>query len=284
MFFRREEFRPCYASLGVLRSHFDSTPFAAFTATCSPLIKHKILDILHLREEEVKTIAVLPDRPNIFLRFVEKHASDMEDALDWYLQELKDKKGECRKAVIYCRNLRTTGRGYGMLMYQLHKKYHLTKAEVSTLISEYHAELFDAERQRITEEFRKNDSSIRCLLSTVAFGMGIDIPDIKFVIHWGESQTVVQYWQEVGRCGRDQSASVAELCHIGQQLYRCDESVKDLIKQVKNGNCIRKAVLDKLKLPEMKERDISEDICVLQCCSSCSIKCCCEKCKSKDDK
>ena len=175
--FRGETFRPCYSILGELRSHLDQASFCALTATCTPRIKQKILDVLHLRTIEIATTAVSPDRPNITLTFVDKHPSDIEMALETYLTELLDKRFSCPKVIIYCRNVRRTGHSYGSLSYTLHKQ-GVPKAEVRKLISEYHAELYEDQRLRITSEFRKEDSDIRCLVSTVAFGMGIDIPDV----------------------------------------------------------------------------------------------------------
>ena len=77
-----------------------------------------------------------------------------------------------------------------MLMYSLVKELNVPKHTSRQLMAEYHAELFDEDRMRIAEEFRKADSHMRCLIATVAFGMGIDIPDIRYIIHWGESNSV----------------------------------------------------------------------------------------------
>ena len=98
--------------IGEMRSHFDTTPF---TATCTIDIKHRILEIFHLKPEDVVTTAVVPDRPNIHLKLVTVHPTELEETLDWYLKMLASSELTCNKAVIYCRNLRQTGRGYGML-------------------------------------------------------------------------------------------------------------------------------------------------------------------------
>ena len=275
-----DTFRPCYKVLGELRSHIDDATFCALTATCSPSIKRKILEVIHLTDANTSTTAILPDRPNIKLKFIKKHPRDMEEALAWYLLELAEKKQQCPKVIVYCRNIRHTGHGYGMLSYAFQKMSGLSKSEVRSLIAEYHAELFDEKRQQITAEFRKQDSSIRCLISTVAFGMGIDIPDVHWIVHWGESNTVVQYWQEVGRCGRNGQPAEAITYHDGTQLQRCSEEMKSLVQNISQGLCIRKSVLTALHLPEMDPIS-KKNGCLANCCSVCDCTCDCQECKNK---
>ena len=100
------------------------------------------------------------------------------------------------------------------------------------MIAQYHAELHDADKSRVLEEFTKPDSIIRCLVSTVAFGLGIDIPDIRLIVHWGESDTVAQFWQEVGRGGRDGQPTESHLYHRELQLRQCQPEVKEFVSEV----------------------------------------------------
>ena len=167
-----------------------------------------------------------------------------------------------------------------MLLYTLSK---MGVPDFRQFIGEYHAEMFETDRLRIIEDFRKPDSTMRCLVSTVAFGMGIDIPDIKLIIHWGESDTIVQYWQEIGRCGRDGLPAKAILYHIGTQLFRCQPDMKDLISKVKKGHCIRQGLLDRLQLAEMSKPGNASGTCVAKCCSVCAVKCPCSLCSDSDN-
>jgi superfamily II DNA/RNA helicase len=150
------------------------------------------------------------------------------------------------------------------------------------LIAQYHAELYDCERSRINQVFRQSAGTIRCLVATVAFGMGVDIPDIRFVIHWGESDSLVQYWQEVGRAGRDGVESTAILYHRGTQVSLCQTEVKEFNIKIQEGSCIRAYVLDKLKLPHMSPSPpIDNDQCHCKCCSCCQKACI--ACKKQDE-
>ena len=176
------------------------------------------------------------------------------------------------------RNLKQTGHGFGMLVYKL----HAGESFANKLVSEYHAEVEDEEKERILNEFRKPDSRIRCLVSTVAFGMGIDIPDIRLIIHWGESDAVSQYWQEIGRAGRDGQPAEAILYHRQTQLRLCQPDIQACIAQVKAGTCIRRQILKSLTVVGMDKTNTQSDQghpCA--CCSYCTSTC--PHCTTGDD-
>ena len=135
------------------------------------------------------------------------------------------------------------------------------------LIGEYHAEVEESDKLRILAEFSKPDSKIRCLISTVAFGMGVDIPDVRLIVHWGESDTVAQFWQEVGRGGRDGLSADAHLYHSQLHLRLCQQDMKDMITEVNSGSCIRHAVLKRLALDVMDS--ISSTPTADTCCNIC---------------
>lgn len=85
-------------------------------------------------------------------------------------------------------------------------KYTYIYCKVCTknwIVEMFHKCTDDYSKTRFLTEFTKVDSSIRCVVATVALGMGIDIPGVKLVIHIGCPASVVSYWQEVGRCARD---------------------------------------------------------------------------------
>lgn len=217
--------------------------------------------------------------------FHAKHETAMEDAMQWYIDELGARGRHTRKAIIYTRSIRHTGRGYVMLLFKARgAAFASQNPHFSTkLIAEYHAEVHDEDKSRILEEFRKPDSMIRCLVSTVAFGMGIDIPDIRFVCHWGESDCVAQYWQEVGRAGRDGEPAEAHLYHRQSQLSLCKPDIRDVVASIKTGVCVREALLSKLHIEGMPnfQRDVAKDMCT--CCCNCREICRCQKCTNQQD-
>ena len=75
-----------------------------------------------------------------------------------------------------------------------------------------HAGLCSKDQKTIIQNFVKEESTIRLIICTVAFGLGVNIPDVRFVVHWGACDSALQYWQEVGRAGRDGNKAMY-VCH-----------------------------------------------------------------------
>jgi ATP-dependent DNA helicase RecQ len=75
----------------------------------------------------------------------------------------------------------------------------LVDKENSKFVEIFHGSLCDTTKKDITLEFVKISSSIRVMISTIAFGMGVEVPDIRHVVHWGPSSSTINYWQEAGR-------------------------------------------------------------------------------------
>ena len=92
-------------------------------------------------------------------------------------------------------------------MHKLGDKAWLTEARNPRfhLVDMYHSSLLIEDQKRITTTFTKGDSVIRCVVSTIAFDLGVDVPDVKYIFHWGPSKSPLQYWQEVGRCSRNET-------------------------------------------------------------------------------
>lgn len=86
---------------------------------------------------------------------------------------------------------------------------HQAKGHHNSLIALSHAGMANKDIEYILPEFSKPDSILRLIICTISFGMGINIPDIEVVVHWGACDSMIDYWQEVGRAGRDGRASKA---------------------------------------------------------------------------
>jgi len=151
---------------------------------------------------------------------------------------------------------------------------------IERLISMYHGHIGEELREQTLSEFRKSDSRIRVLICTVAFGMGITIQDIKLVVHWGRNKSIMPYWQEVGRCGRDGSAARA----IWYPKSTIGED-KVLFDRIKNDTscCVCQVILEAFKLPEMNDLVLEKQLCSTPQCtmSVCSFCVCCSHCRSR---
>ena len=142
----------------------------------------------------------------------------------------------------------------------------------SRIVDLYHAHTNDRSQQRIINSFSLRDSPLRCLVATVAFGLGVNIPNVELVLHWGASRDVLAYWQEVGRCGRDGRAGKAILykCPGACHKARVDEKLRIVIENsFNNSTCLRKEILRQLFVTGMSTDALENCSKIPKCCFVC---------------
>jgi ATP-dependent DNA helicase RecQ len=174
------DFRPEYVALGQLRDRFPGVPIIALTATADPHTREDIREKLGLASAPCFISSF--DRPNIRLLVVEKH--NPHSQLQRFLAAHEDEAG-----IIYCSTRKRTEEVAA----------HLRGRGIAA--DAYHAGLPAEERKRVQEAFIFDQ--IQIVVATVAFGMGIDKTNVRFVVHWDLPQHLEGYYQEIGRSGRD---------------------------------------------------------------------------------
>ena len=137
----------------------------------------------------------------------------------------------------------------------------------------YHAHMDKDSDSAIPREFLETGGHVRCLISTIAFGLGMQVEDINFVIHWGPPTSVLDYFQEIGRCARNGMPGRAILYKPPNTVRsdRIDASMMDIIK-MSSHTCIRYTSLKYLKLSAMSEDEIKALCYGPNCCSYCDTK------------
>ena len=214
------DFRPAYTNLGYLKNRFPSTPILALTATADKATRKDISEQLNLKKPKIFVASF--DRKNLSLEV--RPALDRVKQIIDFIQEKPNESG-----IVYCLSRKTTEE----LAEKLQKIGIKAKA--------YHAGLDNKIRSKTQDEFINDDCQVVC--ATIAFGMGIDKSNVRWVIHYNLPKNIEGYYQEIGRAGRDGLPSETVLF----------ESYGDVIQLQKFASQGLNAEIQLAKLERMKQ-------------------------------
>ena len=184
------DFRPDYAAIGQIKQHYPQLPIIALTATADSATQADITARLNLQNPFIHIGSF--DRPNIRYTLEDKH-NGQKQLLDY----INERRGQC--GIIYCGSRNRTE--------QIAEKLQSHNVDCAA----YHAGLEPEIRHKVQEQFLRDELEI--VVATVAFGMGINKSNVRFVVHYDMPKTIESYYQETGRAGRDGLASEAVLLY-----------------------------------------------------------------------
>jgi ATP-dependent DNA helicase RecQ len=198
------DFRPDYLTLDTVREHLGNPPVAALTATASPPVREEVVERLGMKDPLVLVHGF--DRPNISLDVVRHHdAKEKRRAVVEQISALAGGDGGGgRRGLLYAAKRKDT------------EKYAAELTSRGLRAEAYHAGRATADRERILGLFM--DDRLDTVVATTAFGMGIDKPNVRFVIHADIPESLDAYYQEVGRSGRDGQPASAVLHYRAEDL------------------------------------------------------------------
>ena len=246
------DFRPEYTQLSQLRDRFPNVPMMALTATADKITRADIIRQLKLQHKEFVTSF---DRPNLSLSV--KRGFSTAEKQRFILNFIKARPTE--PGIIYCLSRKNTETMAAMLKRQ------------GISVAPYHAGLSQHDRDWAQEQFKQDNVQVVC--ATIAFGMGIDKSNVRWIIHYNLPKSIENFYQEIGRAGRDGApadtvlfyslADVVQLSQFARDSGQRDinfDKLRQMQQYAESGVCRRRILLN--YFGELSDKDCGNcDVC-----------------------
>ena len=278
---RGQDFRPAFSQLTVLGSLFPDVPLIALTATAPKRTQNIITSVLNMKTPLV--IIGNVDRPNIFIAKYQRGPSRLgfgsfESILRPIAEKLKVEQTEYPVTIIYL-PLKWCGTAYNLFCevlgdYQYFPKYSARVPE-NRLFAQYHAPQTTRMKHEILQQLLKENPTVRVVFATVALGMGVNIPHIHQVVHLMVPRTIEEFFQEIGRAGRDGKPALAKMYYNASDIAPNRAGMTEEMRNfcLNNSKCLRLCLLEYFDVKQSPNCCVKHD-----CCSVCATQCSCEEC------
>ena len=248
----------------------------ALTATATREVRKNVMKVLGMSAPSCRVINISPEKANIFLAVREKVC--VKEYVQRVASVLMQKQIHSEKMLIFCRRYEDCYEFYRTFKTILGKQF--TFPEGAPNLPQFRVvDMFTrctqtAVKDHKITEFAKCDGTLRIVIATIAFGMGVDCPNISCVLHWGPSEIVLDYVQEIGRAGRDGESACALLYFSPWDKAHVKSSMVDY--SINHTECKRKQLFKEFDSFYADQSLVKG----CQCCFVCAHKCQCGSCSS----
>ncbi len=217
-------------------------------------------------------ILASPNRENISYA-VQVVTPDPAKTFQTLVQELKEQKGHTKRIIIYCQTIKVTSYLYSFFVSELGDNLCVDNSgdPRKRTVEMFHSRIDELNREHILQSMAKPDGSIRLLIATIAYGMGIDWKNVSTIIHYGPSYNLETYMQESGRAGRSNSVTCKSVILYSSLMMRhCSDEIKNYVRE--SSKCRRKMLMENFDA-DLSKTPLTGDL--HQCCDICQKKCKC---------
>ena len=246
-------------------------PLVALTATATTSTRLQIMHSLEMKKPVL--LIESPNRPNIGYA-VKVVPPDPSKTFLTVVKDLREQKGNYKRTIVYCQSIKVATQLYDFFQAELGKDIYAdeTMDPRKRFVEMFHSRIDELNREQILQSMALSGGSIRVLIATIAYGMGIDCKDVKVVIHYGPSKNLEAYTQESGRAGRTSSEMCKSvLLYSSLMLKYCHDDIKAYVKE--SLQCRRKMLLSNF---DADLSNLSEPEHAHQCCDVCQRICECQ--------
>lgn len=237
----------------------------ALTGTADAKMVNKIKSLLSMTQDVV-SVTLSPERKNIKFTVVQAKRQNYFKNFQWIVNMIKELGMSMPKTIIFCNSMQDVANMISTLFSML--------GSDNKMIGIFHSHTLSRNKEKVMDSFKAADGNIRVVIATSALSMGVNFPDVKFVVHVGPARSLVDHIQQAGRAGRNGEEAHNVIIYHGNQLAPCEKGVKEFVR---SKDCIRQQLykpFDSLIQPETPGHN---------CCSNCDKQCTCAGTKCDRD-